>query len=460
MWLSSVFSFDWPAYLLLCYSRKVDWRLLPLLGTLSALSLIDRSNLGLARTVGMDHALHLSIGARYSIVSCIYFVPYVLFQLPSNIFLRKLGVVRWLSFLAISWGLVQLGMGFVTTWGYLTLCRVLLGAFEAGFFPALAWMISTWYTRHELQKRIAGFYVFGIVIGGFSAIFAYVLSLLGGKLGIEGWAWIFIIEGIITVAFGIVAWFFLPSFPDENTFLTKEETGIVLRRIEKDRGDALPDEMSRDKLIHHLLDWKIWVIGLMYMCATLPAYAISFFVTIILRGMGWSITASLLLSAPPYILAAVSIMFFAWLSDKYRQRAAVIAIQAVMTLVGLVLTGFVSIPGWRYAGIFLTNAGASGCVPGILAYSSNNIISHTKRSVSTAIIVSFGGIGGIFASLVFRQVDYPSYLPGIYATIGSQLLMLVLLALTTTHFWLKNKSVRTGQADELLEGQEGFFYTL
>ncbi|KAF8963681.1 major facilitator superfamily domain-containing protein [Flammula alnicola] len=462
--------------------RKVDWRILPLLGMLSALSLIDRSNLGLARTAGMDHDLRLHIGSRFSVVSCIYFVPYILFQLPSNLFLRKLGAVHYLAFLVVAWGAVQLSMGFVPTWGYLGLCRVLLGAFEAGFFPAMVYIITTWYTRHEVQKRLAAFYVIGIFVGGFSAIFAYVLTFLGGRYGIPAWAWIFIVEGVITIAFGIIAWFFLPTFPDQNTFLTREETAIILQRVEKDRGDAVPDDLSKEKLFSHLLDWKLWVCGLMYMCATLPAYAISFFVTIILRGMGWSETASLLLSAPPYIFAAISILIFAWISDKYRQRAAVIAIQATLTIVGLFMTGYSRNSGVRYAGIFLANAGSGGCIPGILAYvsirtikctksdeqingvtltqSSNNIISHTKRAVSTAIIVSFGGVGGIFASLVFRQHDFPKYLPGIYATIACQFLMLVLLVITTIHYRYKNKSVRQGKACDPVEGQVGFLYTL
>ncbi|KAH9485504.1 MFS transporter prlL [Psilocybe cubensis] len=330
--------------------RRVDWRMLPLLGTLSALSLVDRSNLGLARIVGMDHALHLSVGARYSIVTLIYFIPYIALQLPSNVFLRRLGAINWLAFLVVSWGLVQLSMGFVPTWGYLALCRVLLGAFEAGFFPAMVYIITTWYTRHEVQTRIAAFYIVGVVVGGFSAIFAYVLSLLRGRLGVSGWAWIFIIEGAITVAFGIIAWFFLPGFPDQNTFLNEEETAFILQRVEKDRGDSMPDILTKDKIVLHLLDWTIWAYGIMYMCATLPAYAISFFVTNILRGMGWSITASLLLSAPPYLFAALSILLFAWVSDKYRQRAVLIAIQSVITIIGLVLTAYTKQAGWRYAG--------------------------------------------------------------------------------------------------------------
>ncbi|KAJ3514754.1 hypothetical protein NLJ89_g2185 [Agrocybe chaxingu] len=276
----------------------------------------------------MNHDLHLNIGSRYSILSSIFFIPYVIFQLPSNLFLRRLGGTHWLASLVIAWGSVQLAMGFVPSWGYLALCRVLLGAFEAGFFPAMVYIISTWYRRHEVQKRLAVFYLIGIFIGAFSAVFAAALSLLHGTYGIAGWAWIFIIEGAITIAFGFVAWVFLPGFPDQNAFLTEEETSIVLQRVEKDRGDAVPDALTFEKVVKHLLDWKIWAIGippytplsfsanyfvkragLMYMCAAVPAYAISLFVTIILASMGWSPLQSMLLSAPPYVFTVCQFFF-------------------------------------------------------------------------------------------------------------------------------------------------------
>ncbi|KXN87484.1 hypothetical protein AN958_08789, partial [Leucoagaricus sp. SymC.cos] len=437
--------------------RRIDFRMLPLLGLLYAIALIDRTNLGIARIAGMDHDLKLSVGSRYSTISFVYFIPYTILQFPSNIILRNLGVSNWLTFCVVSWGAVQLAMGFVRSWEHLALCRVLLGAFEAGFFPGLVFVISTWYTRHEVQKRLGAFYLVSILTGGFSPIFAYVLTFLGGKRDIPAWAWIFIVEGAITVLFGIVSWFFIPDFPDQNNFLTQEETKLVLERVERDRGDSVPDELTLSKILQHLQDWKIWAFGLMYFCAAVPAYAIGFFVTIILRSMGWSIQYSLLLSAPPYVFAAISLMFFAWLSDKYRQRAIFIALQTGLTLLGLFLTGFGDCASWRYFGIFLANAGSAGCIPGILAYSANNTISHSKRAVSTAMIISFGGIGGIFATTVFRQVDFPRYIMGIYATIACQLLLLVLLAGTTTYFRQENQKAQLGCQ---IEGQTRFMYTL
>ncbi|TFK23157.1 MFS general substrate transporter, partial [Coprinopsis marcescibilis] len=439
---------------------RVDLCLLPLLGALYAVCVVDRGNLGLARTAGMDHDLELSVGSRYSIVSCVYFIPYIILQLPSNLMLRRIGVTNWLAFCVTSWGAVQLGMGFVHTWGELAVCRMFLGALEAGFFPGLVFIITTWYTRHEVQQRLASFYIFSIVVGGFSAILAYLLALLDGKLGFPGWSWIFIVEGALTMAFGLLTWGVVPGFPDQNRFLTKEQTELVLTRVENDRGDSVPDEFTREKVFLHLSDWKIWAFGLMYFCATVPAQAIGFFLTNLLFGMGWSVRAALLLSAPPYLVAAVSIVAFAKISDRHCSRALPIAVQTVITIIGLMLIAFSRRPGWRYAGIFLSNAGSGGCIPGILAYSANNVVSHTKRAVATAVVISFGGIAGIFATNVFRQQDAPTYLPGIYITVGCQFLLLVLLAITTAYFWWKNRGQRQGISAQHLEQSPGFLYTL
>ncbi|KAG6888987.1 hypothetical protein C0992_006863, partial [Termitomyces sp. T32_za158] len=168
--------------------RLVDLRILPLLGLIFAVAVVDRVNTGVARIAGMEKDLvilvldlvaflglinpqRLDIGNRYSLVACIYFIPYILLQLPSNMILRKLGARTWISICVVCWGAAQLGMGFVPTWGYLLLCRTLLGVFEAGLLPAIVFIISTWYKRHEVQKRMASFYLSSIFIGGFSPIF-------------------------------------------------------------------------------------------------------------------------------------------------------------------------------------------------------------------------------------------------------------------------------------------------
>ncbi|KAK7472458.1 hypothetical protein VKT23_000573 [Stygiomarasmius scandens] len=361
--------------------RYVDWRILPFLALVYSFSLIDRINLGAARTAGMGAALDLTKQERFSVATCLYFVPYILLQIPGNLFLRRLGARNLITTCVVGWGAIELAMAFVPTWGYLTLCRILLGAFEAAFFPALVFIISTWYRRHEVQKRLAAFYLLSVTISGFSSILAYALSLLDGKRGIAGWSWIFLIEGAITMFLGIIGYFIMPDFPDKNTFLTPAQTALVLKRVEMDRHDSVPDQITFGKVMHHLQDWTLWAYGVMFACSTLPAYMLAYFISIILKGMGFSTTDSLLLSAPPYGPAFISAMFFAWISDKKKHRAGFIGIQALITLVGVCLTAFSSSNGVRYFGTFCINAGSSGCIPGVMAYGANNVVSQSKRAV-------------------------------------------------------------------------------
>jgi hypothetical protein len=187
-------------------------------------------------------------------------------------------------------------------------------------------------------NRLAAFYLMSITISGFSSILAYVFSLLDGRRGIAGWSWIFvinllrqltlgypdklcqIIEGAITMFLGVIGYFIMPDFPDKNTFLTPEQTALVLKRVELDRHDSVPDPITFTKVMHHLQDWTLWAygkllaeyssplmlnatLGVMFACSTLPAYMLAYFISIILRGMGFSTADSLLLvcTSRPFI---------------------------------------------------------------------------------------------------------------------------------------------------------------
>lgn len=176
--------------------------------------------------------------------------------------------------------------------------------------------------------------------------------------------------------------------------------------------------------------------------------------------MGYTAGVANLLSAPPIFFAVISAFFFAWLSDKYRIRAPVIAAQSIICLTGLMITAYHKSNIIRYFGIFLGSAGCQGNVPAVLAYQSNNIRQQSKRSLGSALQIGFGAIGGIIASTTFREVDAPLYRPGLWTTAGLQLLILVLLCATTSLFWRANKQLDRGTLKEPIEGLVGFRYTL
>lgn len=445
--------------------HRVDRRLLPILGLMYAVSLIDRTNMSNARIAGMQEELQLGVGERYSIALLVFFIPYFLFELPSNIILRKVGAAIWLGGITLAWGLVMMGMGFVKNWGALTALRATLGLFEAGFFPGCVYLISCWYVRYEVQKRLAAFYLVSVLAGGFSSLLAYGLMQMDGLGGYRGWSWIFIIEGLMTIVIAIAAFFLIIDFPDKllktkHAFLSVTEIEIIKHRIDRDRKDSEADPLTWAKTGEHLKDWKLWVFAFLFMCTTLPSYAFSYFLPVILKiSFGFSTEKAQLLTAPPYVFAVTIAMILATVADKMKMRGPFIAFQAIMTTIGLLVVLYAKANGARYFGVFLGIAGCSGNVPAILAYQSNNIRTNSKRSVGSALQVGFGAIGGILASTVFREKDAPTYKYGFWATMGSQFLILVLLAISSTYFYIQNKKMREGKRSKPIEGAEGFYYT-
>ncbi|KAK5944760.1 hypothetical protein PMZ80_001960 [Knufia obscura] len=439
--------------------RKIDRRLLPILGALYSIALVDRVNVSAARVAGMDEDLNLSIGDRWSIVLVVFFIPYFIFELPSNIVLRKVGSANWLSFIAFAWGTVMLGQGFVKSWDVLAACRVLLGLFESGFFPVFTRVVERFLTL----DRLAIFYLVSVLIGGFSSILAFGLQQMEGTTGLRGWQWIFIIEGLITQVVAIGAWFVIIDFPDKATrkgFLSAEEGTFIAQRIQNDRGDAVPDSLTWAKFGQALLDWKLWAFALMFASSTMPAYAFAYFAPVIIHGMGYSGGIANLMSAPPVVFAVISAMIFARISDRIRMRAPAIFGQCCVVIMGLMMTAYSTNDYVRYVGIFFGTAGCQGNIPAVLAYQSNNIRLQSKRAVGSALQIGFGAVGGVLASTTFLAEEAPLYRTGLWVTAAMQLMTICLAGFTTTFFWIRNKQQAEGRLKKPIEGQEGLRYTL
>ncbi|EJD38002.1 MFS general substrate transporter [Auricularia subglabra TFB-10046 SS5] len=428
--------------------RRVDLRLLPILGALYAFSLIDRSNLSLARVVGAEVELQLNVGERYSITTLLFFVPYILLEIPANM----VGPRWWLGSIAFVWGSTMTAMGFVKDWKALAGCRVVLGACEAGFFPGCVYLISTWYIREEVQTRLALFYLLSVLVGGFTPIFAYGVSLIGKAAGLYAWRWIFVCilpDAALTID---------ATAPDKATFLDAKQVELIRERVEYDRGDAAPEQLTISKCVTYAKDFKIWVFAFLFLATTIPSYAMSFFLPVILAGMGYDIAKSQLLAAPPYAVSVVFGVIISWWADRTKARGPFIIGQSIVTIVGLAMTAFASGNGPRYAGTFLTLCGISANIPAILAFQSNNVVGQAKKSFASAMVIGAGGIGGIIASVSFREHDAPQYEPGLWTSIAFSLAQIVLTGALTFHFSRRNAQVRKG--GKAIEGQEGFLYTL
>ncbi|KAK1974495.1 major facilitator superfamily transporter [Colletotrichum cereale] len=423
--------------------RRVDRRLVVTVGAMYCVSLMDRTNLSAAAIAGMTKELSLYIDNRYSIASLLFFIPYIVFQPPSTIVVRKIGPRLHLGGLTLLWGAVMIGMGFSRKHTHLYACRILLGVLEAGFFPSCVYLLSTWYTRYEVGKRYSVFYLLGCVASAFAGILAYGLMQMNGQQGLTGWRWIFIVEGVLTCVLGIAGYWLLVDFPDSKrkdwNFLGDRERAWIVARVNRDRGDAHMPAFNLRRFLGAGADWRIWAYAMIFFNTTTVSYALAYFLPIILQiNMGFDVGAAQCLVAPPYAFAGIVMFATAWLGDKMKFRGPVILINMLFCIVGLPLMGFHSSTAVRYFGVFLTTAGAN------------------------ATLVSFGGIGGIAGSLLFREQDKPHYRPGMYACIACSLLTVVLVGLLTVDAYLKNKKADRGEmeieADD--EGaQPGFRYT-
>lgn len=140
----------------------------------------------------MSKDLRLDLGDRYSIITLMFFIPYIFFQPPATVLMRKVGPTNFITTICLLWGGLLIGFGFVNKWTEMLGLRVLLGVLEAGFFPGSVYLMSTWYSRYDLQKRYAVFYVIGSVAAAFAGILAYGLMQMEGLANIRGWRWIFV----------------------------------------------------------------------------------------------------------------------------------------------------------------------------------------------------------------------------------------------------------------------------
>ncbi|THX26171.1 retrograde regulation protein 2 [Aureobasidium pullulans] len=468
---------------------RIDRRLVLTLGFLYCVSLMDRTNTGIAVVAGMGVDL-LLIKDRYSIIVLVFFIPYVFFQPPATVILRKVGPRAFLPTITLFWGITMIGMAFVKTWTQLIPLRILLGIFEAGFFPGCAYLLSCWYPRYMLQKRNAVFYLIGSLSSAFSGILAYGFSQMAGlgvgdglgahygpdKLhptrprgigpGLAGWRWIFIMQGLITCILAIGAYFTIVNFPEKAAhvgfgpkFLNQKEVDFIVATIEKDRHDAIPEEFKVGQYLKSAGDLKVWGFAALFGLTTTVTYAIAYFLPIILEaGMGFNKRDAQCLIAPPYVLAAIVTFVFAWFADKYRIRSPFIIANAVLMIIGLTCLGFAKSVGVRYFGVFLATAGCNANVPAVLTWQANNIRGQWKRALTSATLVGAGGIGGIIGSTVFRKQDSPGYRPGIYATLGASVLIIIISLLLDLKFWRANKRAAAG--GKVIEGLHGFRYTL
>ncbi|EFW22157.1 hypothetical protein D8B26_001123 [Coccidioides posadasii str. Silveira] len=443
--------------------RKVDLRLCTIAGILCSLNLIDSGIISSAAVTTMidDLSLH---GNRFSVSIFIFTVSSIVFQLPSTLAVRFVGPRLWFSMTTVCFGLITLGTAFVKTWQQMIILRVLLGISMSGIYPGLTYLISTWYTRQEQQLRYAFMQSSEVLILATGSILNYALNQLDGRAGLSGWRWMFLVQGLIACAMGIVTYWWMIDFPDNAhqsfCFLNKAEINLATKRIEIDRHDAVLDQISWSKIAVNFLDFKLYGFSCLFFLLNLVSTSLSYFLPIILQsGMGFSTNKSILLSSPPYYYAIIPVLLTSLIGDKFRLRGPLIVFNALSLIAGFLMLGLpaskqVTV---RYIGTFLATGAYVSNWAALNAYQANNIVGQWKRATVAAAVTAANGLGGIAGSFIVRSVEAPTYTTAVWVSIGSHILMIAIVGMFSIYFYVANQRQQKGNF--IIENMPAFRYT-
>ncbi|ORY12252.1 MFS transporter-like protein [Clohesyomyces aquaticus] len=393
---------------------KIDLHVIPFLCIMYLLAFLDRVNIANANVFGLSKELNIVEKNKYNTALVIFFVPYILFEIPSNILLKKFKPRIWLACCMFAFGLITCLQGLVQSYSGLLATRFFLGLAETGMFPGAFYLIGMWYRRHEAQRRYTFFFSSTTLAGAFGGLLASAIGKMDGMRGYRGWRWIFILEGTLTCIVSIFFFFLLPNFPEEVAWLTEEERTFVKARLEQDQGKSARERPIKARDVGNVFkDLKIIVGGFMYFGLIVPAYGYAYFSPGILQGYGYSPIQTQLHSVPPWAAAFGFAMVIAWLSDKFRHRFLFAIIPICVCISGFAI--LITVHDHRsvqYGALFLVAMGAYSAMPVIVCWFNMNLGGHHRRAVGTAWQVGFGNIGGIIAVYAFLVKDAPRYIPG------------------------------------------------
>ena len=423
---------DEKAKLLKSGTRKLDWVIVPPLLLMWLANFVDRSNAGNARIAGMTDDLGME-GLQFNTALAVFYVTYILVELPSNIILKKVGGNIWLPTITFAWGAVTACTAATQNYAGFLIIRLVLGACEGGLLGGITLYLSTLYPRFQIQQRIARFYSAAALAGSFGGLLASGLTSLDTN-GIRGWRWLYIVEGVITCGFAIFSIIIMPNSVLKTRYLNENERKVCQEALEVDVGVGAytyklldkqsekgtpgdsQDEIGERTLTHGhneqfewyevqrgALDIQTWLTGLLYLCVCCSLYSITLFLPTILRGVfpGATQTRVQLLTVPPFVPAAVMVLIVAWLSDKTKMRGPYIMAFLPIAIVGYIILVATKNNDARYAAVFLICFGIYPAIPCILTLIANNSSGHYKRATSTAMQLMIANGAGFIATFIY-----------------------------------------------------------
>jgi hypothetical protein len=334
----------------------------------------------------------------------------------------------WLPLLTAVWGCLTMCLGFVRNFASFVTVRALLGVAEGGLLPGMVRLcsfthtpvytsltafkvlyLSHFYRRSELALRIGIFYTAASLSGAFGGLLARGLNAIGPAGGLEGWRWIFIVEGLLTVFVGVLSALFLPNSIETAGFLTPSEKDLARHRL--DQHSLNHERFSWSEVKRGVLNLQVWLSALAYFAILSGLYSFGLFLPTIINNLKFAKdpNQAQLWTVIPYAVAAVCTVIAAFLSDRLALRGPVMLFTLPIAIIGYAVISRSTNPHVQYGMTFLMATGMYASVPCILSWNSNNSAGHYKRATTSALQLAIANAGGFVASFVYKKKEGPQF---------------------------------------------------
>ncbi|KAJ5452562.1 hypothetical protein N7445_000745 [Penicillium cf. griseofulvum] len=391
---------------------KIDLYIVPTVALLYLFCFIDRANIGNAKLAGFDKDLGL-VGYDYNAVLSIFFVAYIVFEIPSNVVCKLVGPGWWLPAITLGFGICSVATAFVNDMSSAAGVRFLLGAFEAGLMPGIAYYLSRWYRRSELVFRLSLYIVMAPLAGAFGGLLASGILMLDSFGSLHSWRMIFAIEGIVTIGIAVVGFFTLTDRPETAKWLSQEEKDLAIARVKSERigTTEVLDKLDLPKTLRGIFSPVTFVTAFIFGMNNITVQGLGFFAPTIVRTIypDASVVSQQLHTVPPYVVGGFFTLLFPFLSWRFNHRLFFFVISPPLVMIGYIMFLASKESMVRYGATFIIACGAFPLGALCAAHVSANVISDTAKSSAIGTTIMFGNIGGLISTWSFLPFDGPNY---------------------------------------------------
>ncbi|ETS81469.1 hypothetical protein PFICI_06471 [Pestalotiopsis fici W106-1] len=391
-------------------NRILDWRVLPVCCWLYLLNFLDRGNIGNAKVLNAEtHDDLLSqtgtTASGYAVTVSLFSVAYAVFEVPSNWIMKH--YVRpslWLAILLGCWGALTIGFAGVHNYATVLVLRLLIGVFEAGFFPGVVYFITIWYRHNERSIRIAYVIAFCNLAGAFGGAIAYGIGHINGAAGLQGFRWLFIIEGIITMLSVLPTALILPDYPSRARFLNEDQKRLAVDRLKDMGGGYNRDHATKKEILQTFFKPRMLAHYAAYIANVVLQGSFTFYSPTIVTGLGYASIQAQLMTVPPWVVGFVVAILLSYSADHFNARGWHVAGASIAGGIGWVTAGSLPHDAYtaRYGCLCLAAAGAFPCAPAMTNWVTCNTPSLLTIPFAIALHNSCAGIGQIIAQWIWK----------------------------------------------------------